>query len=236
MAQQPAERYGRAGQRPDLLRGRGEVDPAVLSRPAAPRERTGLGPNGRAVREHPPVEGVAESVPTPRVSLRRALWRVMGTDVRFRWRKPDGVPGSEPGDRQARKRVPDGDRRGDQRGAGPSRTPATSRGGGRRWPSGPRSCVRWPSCTGTARTNWARSSPGRWARPPWPRPWVSSSSPSNIYQYYADNGSDLLKDEPLDTRLRRARPGCARPRSGPCSASCLGTTRTTRWPGSRPRT
>ena len=51
--------------------------------------------------------------------------------------------------------------------------------------------------------------------------------------YYADNGSDLLEDQPLDTRLPRRRPGSARRRSGRCSASCRGTTRTTRWPGSR---
>ena len=45
---------------------------------------------------------------------------------------------------------------------------------------------------------------------------------SNIYKYYADNGSGCP-----------GRPGSARPRSGRCSASCRGTTPTTRWPGSR---
>src|ERR1700753_799294 len=34
---------------------------------------------------------------------------------------------------------------------------------------------------------------------------------SNIYKYYADNGSDLLKDQPLDTRV----PGSAWVRKSP---------------------
>ena len=56
-----------------------------------------------------------------------------------------------------------------------------------------------------------------------------------IYRYYAENGADLLKDEPLKSR-RRVRPSSASRRSARCSASCRGTTRTTRSLDSRPPT
>ena len=55
---------------------------------------------------------------------------------------------------------------------------------------------------------------------------------ASIYRYYADNGPTFLETRSLRSR-RAARPSSAR-KHWECSwASCRGTSRTTRWPGSR---
>ena len=51
-----------------------------------------------------------------------------------------------------------------------------------------------------------------------------------IYRYYADNRLTCSRTRRC-RRTRRARPGCASPRSGLFSGSCRGTTPTTRSPG-----
>ena len=58
----------------------------------------------------------------------------------------------------------------------------------------------------------------------------------SIYRYYAEQGPALLEDAPLSPPGRGDGAGSARSRSGRCSASCRGTSRTTRSPGSPPRT
>ena len=57
----------------------------------------------------------------------------------------------------------------------------------------------------------------------------------SIYRYYADQGPALLEDTPLNPRAGGRR-WSARSRSARCSASCRGTSPTTRWPVSPPRT
>jgi len=58
---------------------------------------------------------------------------------------------------------------------------------------------------------------------------------ASIYRYYAEQGPELLKDTPLSPHAGGRR-FSARSRSARCSASCRGTTPTTRWPVSPPRT
>ena len=60
---------------------------------------------------------------------------------------------------------------------------------------------------------------------------------ATIYEYYADNGRAFLAGR-ADRAARRRRLGVRPPhrRSACCSASCRGTSRTTRWPASPART
>ena len=57
----------------------------------------------------------------------------------------------------------------------------------------------------------------------------------SIYRYYADKGPRSLRTL-RSARGPAGRRWCARSRSARCLASCRGTTPTTRWPGSLPRT
>ena len=58
-----------------------------------------------------------------------------------------------------------------------------------------------------------------------------------IYEYYADNATQLLADEPIDAARRAtARRSSGAAPSASCSGSCRGTTPTTRWRASPART
>ena len=57
----------------------------------------------------------------------------------------------------------------------------------------------------------------------------------SIYRYYADQGQRSLRT-PRSARGPGGRRWSARSRSARCSASCRGTSPTTRWPVSPPRT
>ena len=58
----------------------------------------------------------------------------------------------------------------------------------------------------------------------------------DIYGYYADNGAELLKDEPIKLLAGDGTAIIRRSPSACCSGSCRGTSRRIRLPGSPART